>query len=165
MFLKLLALGLLLLATNTISFATCADFAGRGRSDEEVRKSLDRFEAIFQCEVIAAEPRDSHTELLHVKVLRTWKGADESEVKVIYTAGDEEYGFPNIGDQEILYAYRADDGTLLIPHCGKTYGPRDERMMSLLGTGREVSIQPTPAPVEPESFWSWLWKTIKSPFS
>lgn len=164
MFLKAITIIVLLVTMTSVSFATCADMSGGNRTDEQFRKYLDGFQNIFLGEVIAAEQRDSFTQTLNVKVLRRWRGSDDNEVKLVYTAGDEEYGFLNIGAQEIFYAYPTAQGVLLIPHCGKTSWRQDERMQSILGPGQEILPSQSPVPAQGESFWPWLWQTIKRLF-
>jgi hypothetical protein len=63
-----------------------------------------------------------------------------------------------VGTQKMFYVNRYDDGSLSVVFCGFQGHELDDRMKTTLGGGVEVSQRPE------ESFWSWLWRSITSPF-
>ena len=172
----IISLFVLLLSVTSGLACTCVRWEGMPEKDRD--KYLEELDAIFEGEVVSlGEKRSTLVGLgggrkyeevvqnVQLKVLRTWKGLDTTEITVETDAGSSCQFIPTVGSAYVVYASRR-NGSLFMNYC--SVGQFDDKTLRLkYGQGKLIE-HPKPAPAideKPESFLYAVWKRIISWFS
>lgn len=144
---------------------TCANMAEL--PERQFRDFLEKQNSIFLGKVIGLEVAQANTQTVRIQVLRSWKGAEDSELSLSYTGayGSFETEMGGIGTERVFYASSSNDGRLTISFCGMQGYRTVDRMKTVLGEATAKQSPRLPPQETGQSFWTMLWHAITYPFT